>query len=143
MHFTRDFDRVSALPVGWRIRVLVLAETEADPLVDRVATLGGPVEVEVELYAALSAMIDDPSGYGLFVMDCDRFGGLEAGERARRALVAAGLQIPVLLISRDVPRHDFPEERALPVMLRAPVSAVGLRVGFEHALRDRLVWRAA
>jgi hypothetical protein len=31
----------------------------------------------------------------------------------------------------------------VPVTLRAPVSAVSLRVGFEHALRDRLAWRAA
>jgi hypothetical protein len=37
----------------------------------------------------------------------------------------------------------FPEDRSAPILLRAPLSAVSLRVGFEHALRERRLWRAA
>jgi len=143
MQITHDFDEGMALPVGWGVRVLVLATAEQDALVRRVSALGGPVEVETELYAALSAMIDDPSGYGLFVMDCDAFGGIEAGMRAFRALVAVQSRIPVILFSRDNDRQVFPQERDAAICLRAPVSPVSLRVGFEHALRDRLIWRAA
>jgi hypothetical protein len=143
MQFTHDFDTEQALPVGWRVRVLVLAASEGDALVPRVAALGGPVEVETELYAALAALIDDPSGYGLFVMDCDAFGGAEAAALARRTLAAVQSRVPVILLCAAHARHDFPQERAVPVTLRAPVSAVSLRVGFEHALRDRLAWRAA
>ena len=51
--------------------------------------------------------------------------------------------LPVMLIAAGVAQQDFPEDRAEPVVLRAPVSAVALRVGFEHALRERLIWRAA
>lgn len=143
MQFIHDFDHETALPVGWGVRVLVLASSAEDPLVARVAALGGPVEVETELYAALAAMIDDPTGYGLFVMDCDGFGGGEAGQRARRALAAVQSRVPVILLSREHDHHAFPQEREAAVTLRAPVSAVSLRVGFEHALRDRLAWRAA
>lgn len=143
MQHNHDFDRDIALPVGWGVRVLVLTASSHDPLVDRVAALGGPVEVESEFYAALSAMIDDPTGYGLFVMDCDAFGGLDAGQQARKALAAVQSRIPVILLSREQARHEFPMERNTPVCLRAPVSAVSFRVGFEHALRDRLAWRAA
>jgi hypothetical protein len=143
VQYNHDFDRDLAQPVGWGVRVLVLASGEDDPLVNRVAALGGPVEVEAEFYSALSAMIDDPTGYGLFVMDCDAFGGLETGQRAQMALAAVQSRIPVILLSREQGRHDFPMDRNTPVCLRAPVSAVSFRVGFEHALRDRLAWRAA
>jgi hypothetical protein len=57
------------------------------------------------------------------------------GEVARR--------LPVILVSRECQQQQFPEDRGDAVVLRAPLSAVSLRVGFEHALRDRLLMRAA
>lgn len=143
MHIQREFDQGAALPVGWRVRVLVLAAHQDDPLVLRMGALGGPIEVETELYAGLSAIIDDPAGYGLLVMDCDAFGGAETGRRALRALGADVPRLPAMLISREHDRHQFPQDRGMPVLLRGPVSPVSLRVGFEHALRDRLAWLAA
>ena len=143
MHVTHDFDPGTALPVGWGVRVMLLCADEANALVRRIAGLGGAVEIETEVYSALSAMIDDPMGYGLFVMDCDAFGGPEAGRRAAAALAAVKSRIPVILVSNDHAAQVFPQEREAPVCLRAPISAVSLRVGFEHALRDRLMWRAA
>jgi hypothetical protein len=88
-------------------------------------------------------MIDDPQGYGLFVMDTDAFGGLEAGLRAFQMLRAADVRVPVILVGRDCGAQVFPDERSAPIMLKAPLSMVSLRVGFEHALHDRVVWRAA
>lgn len=143
MQVTHDFDTAAALPVGWGVRVLLLSQASGSALEKRILGLGGQVEVETEVYSALSAMIDDPMGYGLFVMDCDGFGGPEAGSRAASTLMAAQARVPVILVSADLAAQTFPQERTQPTCLRAPISAVSLRVGFEHALRDRLMWRAA
>lgn len=143
MQYIRDFDSKAAQPVAWGVRILVLARGADDPLVPRVSALGGPVEVETELYAALSAIIDDPAGYGLLVMDADAHGGAEAAGRAVKTLAAVNARVPVILVSKEHERQVFPQSRAEPVCLRAPLSSVSLRVGFEHALRDRLMWSAA
>ncbi|WP_151719541.1 hypothetical protein [Gemmobacter serpentinus] len=109
----------------------------------RLAGLGGQIDHQEELFAGLEAMIEDPQGYGLFVMLCDDFGGLEAGQRALSLLRGAGCSLPVMLVAAAVAQQIFPEDRSEAVLLRAPLSAVSLRVGFEHALRERLIWRAA
>jgi hypothetical protein len=143
MQVTHDFDTTAALPVGWGVRVLLLTGKADNPLSERIGGLGGTVEVETETYAALSALIDDPMGYGLFVMDCDDLGGPDEGKRASVTLAAVQSRVPVILISKGHASQVFPQEKAEPVCLRAPISTVSLRVGFEHALRDRLIWRAA
>jgi hypothetical protein len=125
------------------VRVLLLSADGESPLRDRISGLGGLVEVETEVYSALSAMIDDPMGYGLFVMECDGLGGVEAGVRAETTLAAVNSRVPVILISKDHAAQIFPQQKDAAVCLRAPLSTVSLRVGFEHALRDRLMWRAA
>lgn len=143
MQFNHDFDSASAQPVAWGVRILVLARAADDPLISRISALGGPVEAETELYAALSALIDDPSGYGLFVMDADAHGGCEVAAQAVRTLSAVASRVPVIIVSRQHERQVFPQDRNAPVCLRAPLSSISLRVGFEHALRDRLIWAAA
>lgn len=143
MQAAHKFDTSDALPVAWGVRVLLLSADDRSPLQGRIAGLGGSVETETEFYSALAAMIDDPMGYGLFVMECDGLGGIEAGMRAATTLAAVNSRIPMILVSADHTAQVFPQERTEPVRLRAPLSAVALRVGFEHALRDRLMWRAA
>jgi hypothetical protein len=143
MQVTHDFDTAVALPVGWGVRVLLLTANATNFLQDRISSLGGSVEVETETYAALAAIIDDPMGYGLFVMDCDELGGPDAGRLAAVTLAAVQSRVPVILISKGHAAQVFPQEKSQPVCLRAPISTVSLRVGFEHALRDRLIWRAA
>ena len=143
MQVYHDFNPEASLSVGWGVRVLLLTAEPRSPLRDRIAGLGGMIDTETEIYAALSSMIDDPMGYGLFVMDCDGLGGIEAGQRAASTLAAVHSRVPVILVSKDHVAQVFPQERSAPVCLRAPISAVSLRVGFEHALRDRLMWRAA
>ncbi|MES2665068.1 MAG: hypothetical protein V4712_03155 [Pseudomonadota bacterium] len=143
MQITHSFDEAEALVVGWGVRVMLLTADPDGPVARRLAGLGGTVEAETEFYASLSAMIDDPVGYGVFVMECDSMGGLEAGQRAQATLAAVKSRIPVILISSDFKSQVFPQGREAAVCLRAPLSAVSLRVGFEHALRDRLMWHAA
>lgn len=146
MQMFRPMEEDAAL-VGWGVRVLLLADpmsNRTEEIMRRVAGFGGLVEEQHELFAAMSALLDDPAGYGMLMMDCDVFGGLKAGRRALSLLRGSGLRIPAILLSSEVKGgQTFPEDRMEPILLRAPVSAVSLRVGFEHALRERLVWRAA
>ena len=143
MKHLRAVKSEKATLVGWGVRVLMLADGVDRGAEERLVGLGGKVDTETELYTALAAMMDDPLGYGLFVMDTDAFGGIEAGLRAFQMLRAADVRIPVILVGKDCGRQVFPEERSAPILLQAPVSMVSMRVGFEHALHDRIIWRAA
>ena len=143
MKHLRAVKNEMATLVGWGVRVLMLSDGSDPAAQERLVGLGSQVDTESELYTALAAMIDDPLGYALFVMDVDAFGGIQAGLRAFSMLRAADVRIPVILVGRDCGRQVFPEERSAPIMLQAPLSMVSLRVGFEHALHDRVIWRAA
>ena len=138
MQVFRSFDPQNAAVAGWGIRVLLLGENAMEGrAVRHLASLGSSVETTDELYTALSAVIDDPVGYGLFVIDCDGIGGLEAGRKAVQVLNGADSKVPVILVSKECGEQIFPQDRRAPTMLRAPLSSVAMRVGFEHALRDR------
>jgi hypothetical protein len=139
MQFVRSFEQHNSAMVGFGIRVMVVAEDrQSNPLQQRLAGLGGRLEVQNELFVGISSVIDDPAGYGLCVIDCEAIGGLAAGRRAHALLSEVALRVPVILVSTECMSQEFPEERGQPVVLRGPVSRVSMRVGFEHALRDRL-----
>ena len=131
---------LTASRIGANVRVLLLSG-QADPISRRLVALGARVDVVGELYTALSDVLEDPQDVGLFVVDCDTIGaeGLESIRRALQVVVETRRAIPMILISAEFPRQSFPEDRFAPVELRAPLSAVSLKVGFEHALRDRLM----
>lgn len=142
MQVFRSFNQQDAAVAGWGIRVLLLSEHAMEGRVVRhLASLGSSVETTDELYTALSAVIDDPIGYGLFVIDCDGIGGLDVGRRAVQMLNGSDSKVPVILVSADCTEQLFPQDRRAPTMLRAPLSSVAMRVGFEHALRDRFTTR--
>lgn len=142
MQYVRSFDQHSAAQVGFGIRMMIVsADRHDNPLLKRLAGLGGKLELSEEIFIGISAVIDDPAGYGLCVIDCDAIGGLAAGRRAHALLADVVLRVPVILISSECEAQEFPEERGQPVLLRAPASGVAMRVGFEHALRDRLALR--
>jgi hypothetical protein len=142
MQVIRSLEQHSASPVGLGIRVMLVSQSlNSSPLPHRLAGLGGKVEMANDLFVGLEAVIEDPAGYGLCVIDCDAFGGLAAGRRAHELLTDVALRVPVILLSKDCAAQEFPEERGEAVVLRAPTSGISLRVGFEHALRDRLAMR--
>lgn len=142
MQIVRSLEQDGAALVGFGLHVLVVSTQDENNLISRrLAGLGGVVEQRDELYGALDAIIESPRDFGLVVIDCDSFGGLERGQRAVGLLGDAAGKVPVILISRDCTRQVFPEDRLRPTQLRAPLSAVALRVGFEHALRDRIALR--
>ena len=142
MQVIRSLEQHSASPVGLGIRVILVSQSlNSSPLPHRLAGLGGKVEMADDLFVGLEAVIEDPAGYGLCVIDCDAFGGLVAGRRAHELLTDVARRVPVILLSKDCAAQEFPEERGEAVVLRAPTSGISLRVGFEHALRDRLAMR--
>lgn len=140
--FRQEQVEISAI-LGWRIRVLVL--TAPDPAQEskvavRIADLGGAVEVEYEAFSALDTLIMDRTGFGLFVIECDAVGGLDVGRNLVSLLHKGGVSLPTLLISSDCTEGEFSTDSQAPVVLRAPVSPMSLRLGFEHTLRNRIVF---
>jgi len=132
-----------AAQVGWGVRVLLASPSgPAGHIAMRLAGLGGHVEVEAHLFDALSHLIDDPRGAQLLVIDCDAYGGVEAGRRAFAILTAQAKGIPVVLITADCREQTFAQTRNVPMLLRAPVSAVALRMAFEVAFPGRRIIRA-
>jgi hypothetical protein len=132
--------------VGFGIRVLLLtSEGEESAIARRLVGLGSQIDVVDEMYTALSDVLEDPVDYGLFVIDCEgeTVGGLEGGKRAVQMMGDIISRVPVILISKECTEQRFPEDRLAPTQLRAPLSSVSLRVGFEHALRERLAYRNA
>ncbi len=139
MHVIHAFDHHTVAPVGLNIRAILIGAAGSAQLDNKLARLGASVEVVSDLFAGLEALIEDPAGYGLCVIDCDAIGGLEAARRGHALLGEVRLRVPVILISSECHSQEFPQERGVPVVLRAPASGLSMRMGFEHALRDRLM----
>lgn len=145
MQLFRPVDQDAAL-VGWGVRVLLLAPNGGEGsarIAERLQGFGGQVEAEADEFCAVETLQGDATGFGLFVMDCDPFGGLAAGLLVVAMMGLAAERTRTILISREVAVQTFPEDPKQPILLRSPLSAVSMRVGFEHALRERLVYQAA
>lgn len=145
MEFARVFEQNASL-VGLGLRVMFASsgsDKQGALIRSRLAGVGVVIEEAEDIYSALGAVLDDPAGYGLFVIDADTMGGAEAVTHAVARLGHDRGRVPVLIVSSDCAEQVFPDDRAEPVRLRAPLSAVSLRVALEHVLRDRLMWRMA
>ncbi len=142
MQFFRQDDLEVSAVVGWGVRVMLLAAGEGR-IATRLAGLGSVVEAESDSFAALDLLTMDATGYGLFVIDCDHVGGVGAARNLISLMHKGDVSLPVILVSSDCETQEFPSDYNAPVVLRAPLSAVAARVGFEHAMRDRLVFKAA
>ena len=140
MQMFKSLEQDDAALVGWGVSVLLAsASGEAGHTARRLAGLGGNVEVQGELYDALSSLLDDPRSAQMLVIDCESYGGLSAGRRAFSILAEEVPTCPVVLIASEVREQTFPQSRDAPIILRAPVSAVALRIAFETAFRGKLV----
>jgi hypothetical protein len=103
----------------------------------RLAQYGSLVDVAEELDEALAAILDDPLGYDLFVMECDGFGGIAGAEQAISTLIAGDARMRVMLVSREFDVPAYPLGRRTAVCLPEDVSESSFRIGFDHVLRDR------
>ena len=138
MQILRVIESDAATPVGLFVRTMVLTAGASDAAIQRIAGLGCQIEREDELFSALDKLLCDPAGYRLFIMDADSFGGLATGQRAFRLLGEVAQKVPMIMYSSECRDQVFSQGRESPTILRSPLTAVSLRVGFEHALRARI-----
>ena len=143
MQGVRSFSERDAAQVGWPFRAMLVSAASGEGSQRRLAGLGIRVETVGDLYTALSVVMEDPSHADLLVVDCDGIGGLAEVRRIVKLMGEVTLRVPVILISAECVVQNFALERREPTVLRAPLSAVSLRVAFEHVLRGRLVPRFA
>lgn len=144
MNLFNSFDPQASTVVGFGTRTLLISsEDERGPMARKLSGLGCRIETCDELYLALEHVMDGPQGFDLIVIDCDKTGGLEQGRRAHALLKSTGRCIPVILVSGECDKQTFPFSRYEPTVLRSPLSAISLRVGFEHAMQERLLMARA
>lgn len=132
-----DLDLSAPAPRG--IRALVLSPEPSDVTTRCIADQGCSVEHEHELFAALDRLLSDPTGYEIFVMDTDAFGGMAVGRRAVRLLGELAQRISVILIGADCTEQDLAADRDRLTVLRAPVQTMVLREVMDGAQRQRRV----
>ena len=119
------------------VRVMLLTDQTDGRTGQRLAGYGSIVEVTDELDDAVTAILEDPIGYDLFVMDCDGFGGIAGAEQAISTLIAGEAKMRVMLVSREFDVPAYPLGRRTAVCLPEDVSDASFRIGFDHVLRDR------
>jgi hypothetical protein len=127
--------RVQAHTLG--VRVMLLTDFAEGRTGQRLADYGSTVDVCEDLEEAVAAILDDPFGYDLFVMECDGFGGITGAEQAIAALIAGEAKMRVMLVSREFDVPAYPLGRRTAVCLPEDVSDASFRIGFDHVLRDR------
>lgn len=120
---------------GRRLRALLAsAEGPGAAARHRLVALGAEVEAHAQLYDALAVLADDPRAAQVLVVDCDGFGGVGPVALAIGRVQGLDAGVPVVLITRRCPEQEFPSRRRGPVVLRAPVSALALRLALELVL---------
>lgn len=119
------------------VRVMLLTDQVDSRTGQRLADYGSLVDVSDALDEAIAAILDDPMGYDLFVMECDAFGGISGAEQAISSLIAGDARMRVMLVSREFDVPAYPLGRRSAVCLPDVVSDASFRIGFDHVLRDR------
>ena len=130
-------DRLRVQPHTMGVRVMLLSDHAEGRTGQRLADYGSVVDVADGLDGAVTAILDDPFGYDLFVMDCDGFGGIAGAEQAISSLIAGDAKMRVMLVSREFDVPAYPLGRRTAVCLPENVSDTSFRIGFDHVLRDR------
>lgn len=120
--------------VGWGISVLLVSGLAGGGgAARRLAALGAKVVVLTGVRDALEQVLQGQICVDMLAIDCDSAGGIAEGYRAFGQLAGAGVSLPLLLMSAGCAEQTFPVGREAPIHLRAPVSAVALRIAFELA----------
>lgn len=140
MQMFKALEHDNVARVGWGVQVLLASPAGLDGTIARqLARLGNHVTVEAQMYDALAQLVDDPRAAQMLVIDCDAYGGLDAGRRGFAILGGPSLRVPVILISASCVEQTFSQGSFAPTILRAPVTAVALRVAFDAAFGARRV----
>lgn len=138
MQFFRPITRDDAALVGFGLAVMMVAPhgvRSTEQKTGRLAGLGCSITVEPDVRRALAAMA--VHRYDLLVVDAEATAGLPAAQAVLALMRRSGVATPAIIVSHGIREQTFPSDPAEPVLLRAPLSAVGLRVAVEYALRDQ------
>lgn len=119
------------------VRVILLTDQPEGITGRRLQAYGSLVDAVEDLEDAVAAVLEDPLGYDLFVMDCDGFGGIPAAELAISSLISGGARMRIMLISCEFVVPAYPLGRRTAVCLPEDVEEESFRIGFDHVLRDR------
>ncbi len=138
MQVVRSFDQERATSVGRPLRAMLVAGTEGDISEKRLVGAGVQVRRAGDPYTAMSAVMDDPGFYDMLVVECDGLGGEAEARRIMKLMGETMLRVPVILVTRECQTQSFALERHEPTILRAPLSAVSMRVALDHVMRDRM-----
>lgn len=122
---------------GEGLRVMLLTDSLDGRSALRLAEYGSAVDVRHDVELALCGMLNDPFGYDLFVMDCDRTVGIDGAVAAIASLIASDARMRVILVSKEFDKPVYPFGRRAAVCLPASVPDDGFRWGLDHVLRDR------
>lgn len=137
MQFFKPITQEETALVGFGLAVMMVAPPGAaatEQKTGRLAGLGCTITLEPDVAGAISALCE--GGQDLVVIDAEAVGGLYTAQSIVSLMRRGGADMPAIIVSQGLHQQTFPEDPAEPVILRAPLSAVGLRVAIEFALRS-------
>lgn len=144
MQFFRPIEKGDAALVGFGLAVMMVAPQGVPATLQktgRLAGLGCAITIEPDVGRAMAAMA--VHHHDLLVIDAEAGGGLATARALLSLMRRSGVETPAIIVSQGVPAQAFPDDPGEPVLLRAPLSAVGLRVAVEFALRHTPLQMAA
>lgn len=144
MQFFTPITQEDSALVGFGLAVLMVAPPGAaatEQKRGRLAGLGCTITLEPDVARAVE--IATEVAHDLVMIDAEAVGGLFTAQAILSLMRRSGVTTPAIIAARGLPEQIFPASPADAVVLRAPLSAVGLRVGIEHALRGAVTRLAA
>lgn len=125
----------SPLIAAWRGSVLLISTADrAAAAAPRFAAVGARVTVCSD--DTVGDYLDEGS---LCAIDADALdGGIDAARAIAARLARLAPQLPAIIFSARVDAQQFSDRPGEPVRLRAPLSALSLRVALGHILRGRM-----
>jgi hypothetical protein len=112
---------------------------EALDVVQICGDLGLTVDFADEIYGALSEIADDPTGYSIFIHDCDRFGGMDRGRKIALLLRSIAPRLSVILVTHAAPTAcvEEAESRSFAIVMHRPHAPLALCTALLRASRGR------
>jgi hypothetical protein len=126
-------------PLGRLNVLLVTRDTALGNTPRRLAAAGAELRMVDELYDALAMLSDDPRDSDLLVVDCEGFGGLERVRAMIGMLPPQQVPLRIVLTAKECADQRFDWGQGRPVVLRAPVTGLALRLALDSLFRLRFL----
>ncbi len=142
MQLIQTFGVYPDIPFAGHARAMIVGGAGIAATAEACLDLGLEIEIADEIYDALADVADDPKGYSVFVLDCDSFGGIEAGRRTSLWLSRIAPRVAVILVTRTGTPHaqDSASGQHAPTVLCRPQTTTSVRHALQHAFGARGHW---